>query len=178
MRKAPSSARSAESGSPGSPRIALSAHRVAPARVAPNSASNPKNGSSPRHAGSSQESAARKPNTGPPPDAFSSARAQLLSAAVAGAEQKQKSPAGAVSAWEGEVDPEPAKTSLSARLGLAAGISKGFKGIGALAAAAKSPRGRQMLTRSPLDLAIADALRAREDSRRAMSEGELNLGKM
>ena len=73
------------------------------------------------------------------------------------------------------------KSSLQARLALAAGINKGFTSIASIAKPAmKSPRGiaGKLMSRSPFDVALADALRAREDSQRAMADGELNLNKM
>ena len=104
------------------------------------------------------------------------------------AETKHTLPAGIkqpISAWttSGDVAEAPStpNSSLQARLALAAGMSKGFTSIASIAKPAmKSPRGiaGKLMSRSPFDVALADSLRARDDSQRAMSDGELNLNKM
>ena len=117
---------------------------------------------------------------------FEAARLQLQ-AGLAAAEEKASNSAP-LTAWSTTGDAEPAppprvqsqKPSLSSRLALAAGIGKGIKSIGDIAKPSlmRNAAMQKTLRRSPLDSALADAVRCREDGRRAMAEGEINLNKM
>jgi len=69
--------------------------------------------------------------------------------------------------------------SLASKLAFANNMSKGFKSIADLAKPAmKNPKARSLMSATPLDSALANSLRAREDSKRAISDGEFNLQKM
>ena len=85
------------------------------------------------------------------------------------------------SADKGSADKGAAdKGSLAARLALAAGVGgKGFKSIADMAKPAmKTGLAKKLMSQTPLDAAMANSFRAREDSKRAIAEGEINLTKM
>ena len=79
-----------------------------------------------------------------------------------------------------EVDKPQTPGSLSARLALAAGMGgKGFKSIADIAKPAmKTSAGKKLVGASPLDSCLLNSARTREESKRAMAEGEINLTKM
>ena len=70
--------------------------------------------------------------------------------------------------------------SLAARLKMAAGVSgMGFKSIADIAKPSmKTGLAKKLITQSPLDAAMRNSLVCREDAKRAMAEGEINLTKM
>ena len=88
--------------------------------------------------------------------------------------------AGADLGTAGAAAPGAGKGSLAARLALAAGVGgKGFKSIADIAKPSMSTgMARKLITATPLDTAMTNSMRAREDAKRAMAEGEINLTKM
>lgn len=79
-----------------------------------------------------------------------------------------------------EAGPSSAGGSLAARLKMAAGVSgTGFKSIADIAKPAmKTGLAKKLVTQSPLDAAMRNSLLSREEAKRAMAEGEINLTKM
>lgn len=101
------------------------------------------------------------------------------------------------SAWQGDGDaaPEPptepgkqvgaagSPSGLAARLSLAAaasGVGKGLKSLADIAKPTIKGKGalKTLLTRTPLDIALADAAKARKDAKTSMASGEINLNKL
>ena len=79
-----------------------------------------------------------------------------------------------------DAGPSSAGGSLAARLKLAAGVSgAGFKSIADIAKPSmKSGLAKKLVTQSPLDAAMRNSFISREEAKRAMAEGEINLTKM
>ena len=87
---------------------------------------------------------------------------------------------GAASPVAAAAAPGAGKGSLAARLALAAGVGgKGFKSIADIAKPSMSTGvAKKLITATPLDTAMTNSMRAREEAKRAMAEGEINLTKM
>jgi hypothetical protein len=81
----------------------------------------------------------------------------------------------AVEPWGGPSQ-EDDRGTLSARLALAAGLTKGIKNIAELAKPMIKAGGKKHA--SPLDACLTGSARTREESKRAMAESEQNLVKM